>query len=178
MKAYQGSGNEWWDILDAEGVSTGDTFCRGAEGWPSGCFHLIVSVCVQRDDGALLLTQRAADKEFAFGWEFPGGSALAAETSRDAASRELREESGLDVVPPTLKLIGRFVEDSALLDFYVARVSSNAEVVLQQSEVIASEWVTPEEVIRRLDANLMADPWIARLESLWPSITGALITVR
>ncbi|MBG6191682.1 8-oxo-dGTP pyrophosphatase MutT (NUDIX family) [Arthrobacter sp. CAN_A212] len=124
-----------------------------------------------------MLTQRAADKEFAFGWEFPGGSALAGESSRNAASRELREESGLDVLPSTLTLIDRFVETSAVLDFYVVRATSNAEVTLQQSEVMAAEWVPPAEVLRRLNAGAMADPWIARLDSLWPSTTLALSIV-
>lgn len=39
----------------------------GAANWPSGFFHLIVVVCVQHEDGAALLTQRAANKEFSFG---------------------------------------------------------------------------------------------------------------
>ena len=166
--------DEWWDILDTEGTRTGEIFRRGAEGWPSGCFHLVVAVCVQREDGAVLLTQRAANKEFPFRWEFPGGSALAGESGADAASRELREESGLHVEPSALTPIGRFVETSALLDFYVARVRSNLRLALQRSEVIAAEWVIPEVVEQRLTAGLMADPWIARLDTLWPSIKRAL----
>jgi len=166
--------DEWWDIVDAEGAPIGNTFLRGAKGWPSGRFHLIVAICVQRADGAVLMTQRAAEKEYPFRWEFPGGSALAGESSRNAASRELQEESGLDVVPTALTLIGRFIETSALLDFYVARIPCGSEVTLQQSEVMAAEWVPPNEVVRRLTAGMMADPWIARLDSLWPSIKSTL----
>ena len=172
------SDDEWWDILDAEGAPTGDTFRRGAQGWPSGRFHRIVAVCAQRGDGAVLLTQRAANKEFPFGWEFPGGSALAGESSPDAASRELREESGLDVEPSTLTFVDQFAETSALLDFYVARVAPNPRVTLQQSEVMAAEWMAPEEVLRRLDAGLMADPWAARLDSLWRSTMLVLSDAR
>ncbi len=58
------SDDEWWDVVDAEGLPTGDIYRRGAADWPSGRFHLIVAVCVQREDGAVLLTQRAANKEF------------------------------------------------------------------------------------------------------------------
>lgn len=166
--------DEWCDILDAEGLPTGEVFRRGAPGWPSGYFHLVVVVCVQREDGAVLLTQRAAGKEFAFGWEFPGGSALAGESSGDAVARELREETGLDVEPTALMLMGRFVEASAFVDFYVARVGSDQDVTLQPSEVMAAQWVTPEEVIRRLDVGLMASPWTARLDALWPAVTHAL----
>ena len=70
--------------MDADGVPTGETFLRGAPGWPADRFHLIVATCVFRDDGTVLLTQRAPGKEFGRGWEFPGGSALAGETSRVA----------------------------------------------------------------------------------------------
>ncbi|GAA1115776.1 hypothetical protein GCM10009582_11320 [Arthrobacter flavus] len=56
-------------------------------------------------------------------------------------------------------------------------LSQPAEVILQQSEVMAAEWVPLGEVLRRLNAGVMADPWIARLDSLWPSTTLALSIV-
>lgn len=169
------SNDEWWDITDAQGAPTGETFRRGAPDWPTGRFHLIVAVCVHREDGSLLLTQRAAVKEFALGWEFPGGSALAGESSRAAASRELWEETGLAVSPEALTPIGRFVEASALLDFYTASEPSNAELKLQASEVAGSEWVTPSEVERRVGTGVMAMPWIARMDALW---SRTLLAVR
>lgn len=172
------SEDEWWDVLDAEGQLTGSTFRRGAEGWLSGCFHLIVAVCVQREDGSILLTQRAASKQFAFGWEFPGGSALTGESSPDAASRELREEAGLEVEPSHLMPVGRYAEASAFLDFYIASVRSDVALRLQQSEVMAAQWVVPDEVNRLLDEGLMAGPWTARLNSLWPSINRGLRSAR
>lgn len=175
---------EWWDLVDADGVSTGERFLRGAPGWPGwpgwpgGAFHLIVATCVFRIDGSVLLTQRAPGKEFGYGWEFPGGSALAGETSRAAARRELREETGIAVPSDNLILIGRFVEDSALLDFYITEAPSPHELHLEATEVMAAEWVTIAEVERRLDAQVMASPWNPRLAALWPqtktTILGAL----
>jgi len=173
------SDDEWWDIVDAEGARTGDTFCRGAADWPTGRFHLIVAVCVQREDGAVLLTQRSGNKkEFPFEWEFPGGSALSGESSRDAARRELWEETGIDVPLSMLTFVGRFTEESALLDFYVAKQPCSAELTLQKSEVMAAEWVTPREVARRLRGAFMADPWVSRLDSLWLPATRALGAAR
>jgi len=169
---------EWWDVLDADGTPTGETFLRGAPGWPTARFHLIVATCVFRNDGMVLLTQRAPGKEFGCGWEFPGGSAFAGETSRVAASRELREETGIPVPPEDLTLVGRFVETSALLDFYIAQAPSNLELRLEASEVMAAEWVTPEGVERRLDATMMALPWNARLEALWSETKTRIITAR
>ncbi|GAA2054886.1 NUDIX hydrolase [Leifsonia soli] len=172
------NGDEWWDVVDADGVSTGERFMRGAPEWPDGAFHLIVATCVVRLDGSVLLTQRAPGKEFGYGWEFPGGSVLAGETSRTAASRELREETGIAVIPDALILVARFVEASALLDLYVAEAPSSHQLHLQATEVMAAAWVTITEVERRLDAQVMASPWNTRLAALWPktktTILGAL----
>lgn len=163
-----GSGDEWWDVVDSTGAPTGEMHRRGEEGWSSDHLHLIVTVCVHRNDGTVLLTQRAASKTvFPLCWEFPGGNALARESSHDAARRELREETGLDVPPSALTLVDRFVEQSALIDFYIASEPTNSVLVLQQSEVAAAEWVTPEEVMRRLNAGMMADPWTRLLDSPW-----------
>lgn len=86
------TGDEWWDVLDVNGVATGALFRRGDPGWPSGRYRRVVGVCVERSDGSVLLTQRSAEKEeFPFAWEFPGGSAIAGESSREAAGRELLE---------------------------------------------------------------------------------------
>lgn len=173
------SDDEWWDVVDAEGVPTGETFRRGESNWPHGRFHVIVAACVQRADGRVLLTQRAAGKtEFPLAWEFPGGSALVGESSRAAASRELLEETGLEVPADSLALVGRFVEASALLDFYAASEPSEAELTLQVSEVEAAEWVTVQEVERRVNVGMMATPWEARLDALWSRTVRALNDTR
>ncbi|MFD5865266.1 NUDIX domain-containing protein [Agromyces sp. NPDC127015] len=113
----------------------------------------------------------AQKQEFPLAWEFSGGSALAGETSREAASRELREETGLEL--DALELVGRFAEASALLDFYVTSIEvPGMELVLQVSEVAAAEWVTVAEVERRPNAGMMAAPWTARLDALRPWSVG------
>ncbi|MDR6971572.1 NUDIX hydrolase [Leifsonia shinshuensis] len=170
--------SEWWDLRDAAGVQTGEVFLRGAPGWPGGRYHLIVATCVFRDDGKVLQTQRAPGKEFERGWEFPGGSALAGETSRFAAGRELEEETGIAVPPSDLTLVGRFIEESALLDFYVAAAPPHHQLRLQVSEVMAADWVSYTEVERRISARLMALPWNARLKMLWPEATAAMNAAR
>ena len=84
---------ELWDVLDGEGQPIGSTDVRGAPDWPEGHFHLVVATCAYAPDGRVLLTQRAAEKEFPLTWEFPGGSAFAGETSAQAVAREFREEN-------------------------------------------------------------------------------------
>lgn len=132
--------DEWWDVVDDNGNPTGAVFRRGDVGWPSGRFHLVVATCVYRSDGKVLMTQRAATKEFAYGWEFPGGSALAGEPSRAAALRELSEETGLEVTPEAMELVGRFTEETALVDFYVAPAPHLTVLELDPAEVMDSRW--------------------------------------
>jgi 8-oxo-dGTP pyrophosphatase MutT (NUDIX family) len=74
-----------------------------------------VAVCVVVDDGAcsLLITRRAPTlRSHAGQWALPGGGRDPGESAPDAARRELREETGVDVAA---------VEVLGLLDDYVTR---------------------------------------------------------
>ena len=52
---------------------------------------------IRRDDGRVLVARRPAHKHMAGAWEFPGGKLRPPETPRQALSRELREELGIEV---------------------------------------------------------------------------------
>jgi 8-oxo-dGTP diphosphatase len=80
---------EYWDVTDREGIPTGETYRRGAPDGPVGRFHVVAAACVVRRDADVLLTQRAAHKEFPLAWEFPGGSALAGVARGDWVVRGL-----------------------------------------------------------------------------------------
>lgn len=165
---------EWWDVTDEHGHLTCQIHRRGNPDWPPGRFHLIVATCVYRPDGAVLLTQRSATKEFPLAWEFPGGSALAGESSRDAALRELHEETGIQIATSGLTFVQRFSESSALLDFYIAPAANDAGLALCPDEVAAAAWVSLDEVQVRLREHKMPLPWTARLDKLWPPLVEAL----
>lgn len=170
---------EWWDVTDADGVPTGALFQRDAPGWPpSGGFHVVSTVCVRRDDGLLLLTQRSEIKDNPLLWEFPGGSVLAGETSAEGASRELREETGILAPADDLRYVGRFVEESALVDLYLATAGVDAVVEPDPVEVAAAEWVPATEVEQRWQDGTMAAPWAPRLEALWGPLVAELAALR
>lgn len=166
---------ELWDVTDAAGRPTGRLHRRGDPDFPSGFFHIVSATCVVRDDGSVLLTQRAAVKDWPLAWEFPAGSALSGETSAEAASRELREETGLLASPDVLAFVGRFTEESALLDLYAAHGVDVGSLELDPSEVMASEWVSLDEVRRRCRSGAMAGPWVDRLEALWSPLATAVL---
>lgn len=165
--------DELWDVTDAAGTALGIVHRRGDPGLSSGQYHVVSSVCAVRHDGRVLISQRAAVKDFPLDWEFAAGSALAGETSREAAVRELREETGLRASASSLIFVGRFVELSALFDLYVAHDVDPATLALDPEEVAASEWVTLDDVHVRYRSDFAA-PWAARLDALWPALVSAV----
>jgi 8-oxo-dGTP diphosphatase len=102
------------------------------------------------------------------------GSALAGESSPEAAARELLEETGLRVLADELVFVGRYVETSALVDLYVARIAEPPTLVVAPDEVAAAEWITLADMGRRLDGASLAAPWRARLTKLWPTLQGVV----
>jgi len=157
--------DERWDLTDASGAPLGQTHRRG-DPMPQGSFHIVASVCVVRGDGQVLLTRRAAAKDWPLAWEFPAGSALAGESSAEGAARELAEEAGVRVAPTDLTLVGRVIEASALFDLYVTRVPGDPALALDPLEVCESEWAPLGEAFARAARGAMAGPWVPRLDEL------------
>ena len=146
---------ELWDLYDKDRVATGETHERGRP-VPAGRYHTVVHVAVFDRDGRLLIQQRQPFKE---GWPnlwdmTVGGSAIAGETSSQAAQRELWEEVGLTVdltdTQPSLTIF----YDTCFDDVYVVtRDVDPASLTLQYEEVQAVRWATEEEVLRMLEAG-------------------------
>ena len=88
---------ELWDIYDENKERTGATMKHNDWNMKPGEFHLTVLGVLMRPDGKYLITRRRMDKEWAAGWwEVPGGGVRAGEESKEAAMREVKEETGLD----------------------------------------------------------------------------------
>ena len=162
---------ELWDLTDAAGMPIGLTHRRGDPEFPTGLFHVVASVCVVRSDGLVLMTRRAEIKDWPLAWEFPAGSALTGETSREGAVREVHEETGVQVETADLQLVGRVIEAEALFDLYVVRVPGDPVLVLDPDEVCESAWVPLTEALRRCAAGEMAGPWTGRLDQLGARLT-------
>ena len=86
---------ELWDLFDAGRRPLVRTHPRGTP-CAAGEYHIVVSVWTLDSRDNFLLTLRDPAKEsYPNTWENTGGSALAGETSRAAAVRELAEETGI-----------------------------------------------------------------------------------
>jgi len=161
--------DEIWDLLDMDANPTGETHVRDTP-MPSGRMHLVVAAAVVRTDGYILVAQRAAEKTFPLMWEISAGSALAGETSREAASRELFEEVGVRCAPEGLAPIGRVVEPTTFFDLYATVVGPDAAIVLDAEEVAAYRWVALDDFDRMVAAGELADPWTGRLDEFRPGL--------
>ena len=90
---------EMWDIYDSNKKVTGRTMKKNDWILKDGEYHLtVLGVVKRKSDGKFLITKRVMTKAWAPGWwEVSGGAAQAGESSFEAACREVKEETGLDV---------------------------------------------------------------------------------
>ncbi|MEK6311311.1 MAG: NUDIX hydrolase, partial [Curtobacterium sp.] len=102
-------------------------------------------------------------------------SALAGEAGPVAACRELREETNITVEPEALRRVGRFAEETALVDLFVVQEPSNSEVRADPDEVMDWSWVPLPEVVVHRQSGMMADPWGPRLDALWPAVVASIL---
>lgn len=147
---------ELFDLYTEDRVRTGRTMVRGTK-VPEGLYRLVVHVCIFDREGRMLIQQRQPFKQgWSNYWDLTvGGCAVAGDTSRTAAEREVREEIGLELdlsdIRPSLTL--NF--DGGFDDYYVlTREVDLSALHLQEEEVQAVRWATQEEILRMIDDGL------------------------
>ncbi len=109
------------------------------------------------DDGRLLMIQRGTEPDLGR-WSLPGGRVEAGETDEEAAVREVREETGLDVEvlgeaigAVELPLTSGAIAD--VVDFLCRPVAdSDLDAVQAGDDAADARWCTPAEV-RGLDCS-------------------------
>jgi len=112
---------ELWDLYDQDRKPLPPTHPQGRKPHP-GEYHTVVEVWTVSSGHKILLILRDPRKEM-----FPGkrkntgGSALAGENSRQAAVRELREETGIAAETEELTPLGVFRGTEAFHDVYMLR---------------------------------------------------------
>ena len=143
---------EIWDLYDAQGNRTGETWERSrAREIPEGRYHVVCDILIRHRDGEYLLTLRDPQKDIYPGcWEASaGGSALAGETPEEAARREMLEETGLQA--DKLELISTTwkPKSRSVIYAYLGSVSCDkASVRLQEGETADYRWMEPASFLR------------------------------
>ena len=138
---------EKWDILNADGVSTGKTTLRGRCNLKQGEYHLVVHIWVVSSHGEFLIQRRSDNKKLMPGeWAATGGAAISGEDSYTAANRELYEELGIPSNKQTLKKLTRIKRRNSLLDIWFINTDISVDKLrLQQNEVAEARWVSREQ---------------------------------
>jgi 8-oxo-dGTP diphosphatase len=126
----------------------------------------VVAAALVRDDGRILLQQRAPGRAMAGLWEFPGGKVEEGERPEAALARELNEELGISVDEADLGPATFASADNAgrhmLLLLYVCRAWRGTAEALDATALL---WVLPSEM-RDLPMPPADIPLIPILEAL------------
>lgn len=115
---------------------------------------------VHDDAGRLLLVRRANDPSRGK-WSIPGGRVEQGESDADAVIRELREETGLDVVPGGL--VGTVTRGPYEIHDYVCRTSGGA--ITAGDDATDARWFTMAEYAELDRAGELVDALTATLRS-------------
>ena len=137
---------EFFDLYTANRKPLGKKIMRGVP-IPRGEYHIVVQVMTVNHKGEILLTQRVPEKTSGGKWECSGGCAVAGESGKEAAVRELYEETGIVADESELSLEWTLTTDGMLRDFYVLiKDVPLSELRLQDIEVCAAKWVSFERL--------------------------------
>ncbi len=130
------------DIYDKDRNLTGRQHRRGTP-WRKGEYGLVVCVWVYDGQGKLLLTRRAPEKSFAGTWENSGGAARAGESSLQAITRELFEETGIVAEPHEFELLESDRDRNLFFDHYCLKRSVHLkDIRLQPGETDDVMWAS------------------------------------
>ncbi len=147
--------DELIDIYTDDRIFTGKTIPREGAFLQEGEYMLYVLALLENRNGEFLITQRSFDKHWAGGWwEVTGGGVLSGETPHDAVTREVGEETGLDVSDQLIEPVYSYENvdlkrgDNYFVDIYHFHLDFTAEdVVLQSSEAIDFRLATWDDIV-------------------------------
>lgn len=148
---------ELWDIYDQHRHLTGKIHKRGLP-MEQGQYRLAVHVCIFNSKNELLIQQRQTWKSaWPAMWDMTiAGSAIAGETSQDAAEREALEELGLKVDLSGIRPHFTMNFAQGFDDFYLIEQEVDIDsLTLQWEEVRQVKWVSKEELMQMYQEGIV-----------------------
>ena len=147
-----------WDIYDKNKQRTGRVMKRNDWILRDDEYHLSVLAVIVRPDGRFLITKRVMSKHWAPGWwEVPGGGVRSGETSYQAALREAKEETGLDLSEAKSELFLTYhrenpgTGDNYFVDVYRFVLDFDEKDIRLQTEETTDYRLASHDEIRELD---------------------------
>lgn len=150
---------ELWDVYDVNRKPLHRKHTRGVP-MRSGEYHLTAFVWIFNSAGQVLLTKRSPEKmAFPNFWALTGGAVLAGENSRQAARREVREETGICAEVSDFLLIDTYKRKNCFCDLYFLQKDVPlSDIVLQPGETCDAKWVSREAFEQMISRKEIADP--------------------
>ena len=138
---------EIWELVDTNGVPTGVLYERGSkQEIPEGMHFRVVEVWCKIGD-KLLVTQRHPSKWMGLKWEVTGGGVVKGEEIKEAAVRELFEETGIKAEQSEISELGIRNFGAALVYSYILRLENVPDFNFDPDEVVDHRLVTRNEFI-------------------------------
>ncbi len=130
---------------------------------------LVVSVSVMKDNKVLLIKE---NKPTAYNkWNFPSGRIETWEDILDAAKREVKEETGLEVELTCTTGVYNFVSETdhqVILFHFMGQIISG-EIILAENEISDSKWVSFNEIENLKDEEIRNPLVIRQIVDEWQS---------
>jgi mutator protein MutT len=111
----------------------------------SEAFRRRIAVAIIEQDEKFLITQRKSDAPFANLWELPGGKCEDGEEAADCVMREVREETGLVVLPEIRACVieHAYVEQTVEMHVFFCRIKEGSPRCIA-SQALA--WIGWDEI--------------------------------
>ena len=169
---------ELWDAYDVNGNKLNFDLRRG-EVIPAGAYHMVVVLYVFSNEGKILITKRDGRKAVnPRKWENPGGAVVKGETPLHGAIRELREETGIIVGENQLQLAYTEISHVQVFKGFVARISGDEKIVLQNGETEDFKWLSYDEYLQFIKTESFVESNCDRFFKHKEEIDSALSKLR
>lgn len=150
------------DVYNINGEKTGKTIIRDNEQIMSlkdDEFIAVGGVLLINSKGQILLSRRSKNKRFNPGlWELNGGCYLAGEKGREAITREVKEEVGIDLKPTEGVLIRKTKSMKFLRDLWAFKIEVDvSDLQFPDGEVEDAKWASIDELISLREDGKMVD---------------------
>ena len=140
---------ELTDVYDFNKKRTGEVVPRHQ--MKEGRFRLVVQMCIFSKDKLLIQKRCMSKRSFPGAWDISAaGQVDAGEESHEGASREVREELGLEYILTEKDLFVTLRLPHVFNDIYIIEYDGS-EITIQESEVDDFGWATEEEVLNMID---------------------------
>ena len=149
--------SECFDAYDRNGRFMNETLYRG-ESPKQGLYHYVVEIYTVANN-RLLITQRSSEKLLDPNlWEVTAGAVIKGENVKEAAIRELAEETGIHVEQSNLIELYRYVEEDEqviIMSFGVV-LESEPPIRLQAGETVDYKWVS----LNKFESMISGDDFV------------------